>query len=296
MARDPRESVSPQRDLVSSSPRAITSLQNDSVKLIRSLEMRKARRETGLFVAEGASVLITARDNGWSPRMLVAGPGANDSAVGTALQRWAEIAEADRLDVSGPVLEKLAAKDNPQSMLGVFEQRWVGLPSGAPSGLETQAEPSHGLPPLWVVLEEVRDPGNLGTILRTVDAAGGSGVILVGNTCDPYSREAVRASMGSIFAVPVARAERPELIALAGSWSGDVIGTHLAGPLDYRDAGYRAPALLVMGNEGAGLSDELSAACGKLVRIPMAGRLDSLNLAVATALMLFEIRRPNLRL
>lgn len=271
------------------SHRVVTSLQNDTVKLIRSLEMRKARRETGLFVAEGASVLLTARDNGWAPRMLVSGPGAGENSAAPALAAWAEAAGADRLEVSGPVLEKLAAKDNPQSVLGVFEQRWAGLPH--PSGERTAS-----LPPLWVVLEEIRDPGNLGTILRTVDAAGASGVILAGSTCDAFSREAVRASMGSIFAVPVARADRDELIALARSWSGDVVGTHLAGKIDYRAAAYRAPVLLVMGNEGAGLSDEMTAACRKLVRIPMAGRLDSLNLAVATALMLFEIRRPELRL
>ena len=288
MTRDKPASEARQQ-ATAGSHRIVTSLQNDTVKLIRALEMRKARRESGLFVAEGASVLLTARDNGWSPRMLVSGPGAGDSSAAAALQRWAETAAADRLDVSAAVLAKLAAKDNPQSVLGVLEQRWADLPRqpGSQAG---------GLPPLWVVLEEIRDPGNLGTILRAVDAAGASGVILAGSTCDPYSREAVRASMGSLFAVPIARADRRELIDLAQTWPGDVVGTHLSGSVDYRGAGYRAPVLLVMGNEGAGLSDEMAAASGKLVRIPMAGRLDSLNLAVATALMLFEIRRPDLHL
>lgn len=267
--------------------RTVTSLQNETVKLIRSLDMRKARRETSLFVAEGAALLITARDNGWSPRILVSGPGASDGAAAPALQRWGAAAGADRLDVSAAVLEKLAAKDNPQSVMAVFEQRWSDLPQAAPSA-------ASGSPALWVALEEIRDPGNLGTILRTVEAAGASGVILVASTCDPFSREAVRASMGSIFTVPVARADRNAFLALAAAWRGDVVGTHLGGRLDYRDAGYREPVLLVMGNEGAGLSDAVAAACRKLVRIPMAGRLDSLNLAIATALMLFEIRRPHL--
>lgn len=274
-----------------STRRAITSLQNDSVKLIRSLEMRKARRETGLFVAEGTSLLLTARDNGWTPRMLISGPEAADNPVSGALTEWAHAARADHLDVSAAVLEKLAAKENPQSVMAAFEQRWCDLPT--PSSLH--AKPG-GVPPLWIALEEVRDPGNLGTILRTADASGASGIILVGNTCDPFSREAVRASMGSIFALPVARCDRAQFIALAKSWPGDVIGTHLAGQHDYRAAGYREPALLVMGNEGAGLSDETTAACTKLVRIPMLGKLDSLNLAVATALMLFELRRPHLKL
>jgi len=276
----------------SGSRRTITSLQNDNVKLIRSLEMRKARRETGLFVAEGTSLLLTARDNGWSPRMLVSGPGAAESSAAMALNEWARAANADHLDVNAAVLEKLAAKDNPQSVMGVFEQKWAPLPPAKSIALSHNA----AIPPLWIVLEEVRDPGNLGTILRTADASGASGVILVGNTCDPFSREAVRASMGSIFAVPVARCERAAFISLARDWPGDVVGTHLAGRLDYRTADYRDPVLLVMGNEGAGLSEDATAACGKLVRIPMAGRLDSLNLAVATALMLFELRRPHLKL
>ena len=286
MAREPAGPAA-QRGHAAGTQRTITSLQNDSVKLIRSLEMRKARRETGLFVAEGAALLLTARDNGWSPRMLVEGPDASRGTAGQALQSWAIAAGADRLDVSAAVLEKLAAKDNPQSVMAVFEQRWAEVPSPAASA---------GTAELWIALEEIRDPGNLGTILRTVDAAGATGVILVGTTCDPFSHEAVRASMGSIFAVPVARAERSDFVSLARDWPGDVVGTHLKGSLDYRDAAYRDPVLLVMGNEGAGLSEETAAACRKLVRIPMAGRLDSLNLAVATALVLFEIRRPQLRL
>ena len=289
------------------SHRVVTSLQNDSVKLIRSLDMRKARRETGLFVAEGISLLITARDRGWTPRMLVARPGAGDSDVGRALTTWATRAGADRLDVSPAVLEKLAAKDNPHSLIGVFEQRWHDLPvdrgptpghsaTNKPVRPRPESDPATSAAPLWVALEGVRDPGNLGTIIRTIDAAGGSGVILVGPTCDPFSHEAVRASMGSIFAVPVARAEPAAFLALARGWPGDVVGTHLSGRLDYRGAGYKSPVLLVMGNEGAGLTDQTKAACGKLARIPMAGSLDSLNLAVATALMLFEIRRPDLRM
>jgi TrmH family RNA methyltransferase len=271
--------------------RTITSLQNDSVKFIRALDMRKMRRETGLFVAEGAAILLTARDNGWRPRMLVSGPDAGDGPAGQALGDWSRRSGAEHLDVSAQVLEKLAAKDNPQSVMGVFEQRWVDLPTlSALAGRQADA------PPLWIALEEVRDPGNLGTILRTADAAGASGIILIGSTCDPFSREAVRASMGSIFAVPIARCDRAAFLDLARAWPGDVVGTHLAGRTDYRDGGAREPVLLVMGNEGAGLSAEVTAACSRLVRIPMAGHLDSLNLAVATALMLFELRRPYLEL
>ncbi len=266
--------------------RSITSLQNDSVKFIRALEMRKARRETGLFVAEGASVLLTARERGWVPKTLVLGPEAEANAASRGLATWARTARAEILDVAAPVLAKIAAKENPQSVIGVFEQRWADAPD--PARCATVA--------LWLALEDVRDPGNLGTIIRTADAAGAAGIVLVGQTCDPYSREAVRASMGSIFAVPLVRLEDQAFLALAGGWPGDVVGTHLNGKLDYRRASYRPPTLLVMGSEGSGLSDAAAAACGKLVRIPMAGQLDSLNLAVATALMLYEIQRPDLEL
>jgi TrmH family RNA methyltransferase len=266
--------------------RAITSLQNERVKLIRSLEMRKIRRETGLFVAEGASVLVTARDAGWAPRMLVFLAGSAQAGVARELLTWAEAAGAECLEVSPAVLAKLAAKDNPQTMLGVFEQRWAAEPA-----VERLAPDA-----LWLALEAIRDPGNLGTIIRTADAVAAAGVILVGTSCDPYSHEAVRASMGSIFNVALVRMSAERFLALAAAWKGDVVGTHLSGREDFRAARYRAPTLLAMGSEGPGLSAELAAACSRLVKIPMAGSLDSLNLAVATALMLYEIRKDRLGL
>ena len=142
--------------------RAITSLQNERVKLIRSLEMRKARRETGLFVAEGASVLVTAREAGWVPRMLVFLAGSAQAGIARGLLAWAEAAGAECLEVSQAVLAKLAAKDNPQTMLGVFEQRWAAEPAAGQVAQDG----------LWLALEAIRDPGNLGTIIRTADAVG----------------------------------------------------------------------------------------------------------------------------
>jgi TrmH family RNA methyltransferase len=265
--------------------RAITSLQNERVKLIRSLEMRKARRETGLFVAEGASVLVTARDAGWVPKMLVFLAGSAQAGVHRALLDWAESAGAECLEVSEAVLSKLAAKDNPQTMLGVFEQRWVNEPDAATVAGDA----------VWLALEAVRDPGNLGTIVRTVDAVGAGGVILVGTCVDPYSRECVRATMGSIFDVAMVRMVPERFRAWAATWRGDIVGTRLAAREDFRKAAYRAPTLLLMGSEGPGLSPDLAAVCSRLVKVPMAGRLDSLNLAVATALVLYEIRRERLR-
>ena len=266
--------------------RVITSLTNDRVKLIRSLDMRKARRETGLFVAEGASVLMTARENGWRPQILAHGAEARESRAHRELIDWALREGTEGLEVSHAVLEKLAAKENPQNLMGVFEQRWAALPE-----TKTLAKSA-----LWVALDEIRDPGNLGTIIRTVDAVGADGVILVGNCCDPYQREAVRATMGSLFAVPLVKVERAAFVDWAKTWPGDRIGTHLDATADFRDGGYKGPTLLLMGREGPGMSDEVAAVCNRLVKIPMAGRLDSLNLAVATALMLYEVKRSALKL
>lgn len=266
--------------------RVVTSLQNPTVKAVRALEMRKVRRETGQFVAEGASVLMTAREHGWRPKTLLYRPDAAEGEIHQKLVHWAKDSGAEILEVSEAVLGKIASKDNPQSMLAVFPQAWHPPPDTLK--LTPQA--------LWVGLEEIRDPGNLGTIVRTADAVGAAGLILIGTCCDPYAREAVRASMGSIFAVPLVRIDRNEFLNWQKAWPGEVVGTHLAATEDFRAASYRGPTLLVMGSEGPGLSDALAAACDRLVKIPMAGKLDSLNLAVATALTLYQIRGPHLKL
>lgn len=269
---------------MTATPRVVTSLTNERVKAIRALDMRKERRETGLFVAEGVSILISAKEAGFVPKSLVYRAGSITSDAARDLVASALAAGAEVLEVSEAVLAKLASKENPQAMLGVFRQRWVGLPASA-GGDDT-----------WLALEEVRDPGNLGTIIRTAHAVGAKGIILIGNACDPFSREAVRATMGSIFAVPLVKTSREDFLVWRGGWRGDVVGTHLDAREDFRRAVYKGPVLLAMGSEGPGLSESLTRACSRLVRIPMAGELDSLNLAVATALTLYQIRGPALRL
>ena len=269
-----------------SEPRAITSLTNERVKFIRALEMRKVRRETGLFVAEGVSILVSAHEKGVTPQILAYQTQSATSGAARALLETALRSGAECLEVTPAILEKLAARENPQTMLGVFAQRW----SEPPRGAELKASE------LWLVLEEVRDPGNLGTIIRSVDAFGASGIILVGSCADPYSREAVRATMGSIFAVPLVALSREDFLAWRADWPGDVIATHLGAREDVRKVVARGPALLVMGSEGPGLSPEMTAAATRGVKIPMAGRIDSLNLAIATGIALFELRRPYLEL
>jgi TrmH family RNA methyltransferase len=186
------------------------------------------------------------------------------------------------LEVSGQVLEKISRRENPQTVIGVFRQRFA-------------PETAIGREGIWVALDRVRDPGNLGTIIRTADAAGVAGVALVGACVDPFGVETVRATMGSIFHVPVARTGEEGLIAQARRHGARLLGTHLSGTVDYREADYRQPLVLLMGNEQQGLTETLAAACDELVRIPMRGKADSLNLAVSTALMIYEALRADLR-
>jgi TrmH family RNA methyltransferase len=254
------------------SARAITSLNNETVKTVRALHMRKAREECGLFLVEGLRSVTEAVDLGHTPRILL----FSDKAAGHPALKRATAAAMESLEVTPAILAKISRRENPQMVLGVFEQRFSGL---------DQLDPARA--GVLMGLEEVRDPGNLGTIVRTVDAAGGAGVILIGDCCDPYSVEAVRATMGSIFAVPIARVTTAAFLTWRAGWPGSVIGTLLAATRDFRSIAYRRPSLILLGNEQAGLTPALAAACDEAVKIPMRGRADSLNLAVAAGLMIY---------
>ena len=241
----------------------VTSPQNPTIKLIRSLSEKKFRQETGLFVAEGWDMLDRARKAGWTPEHLVSTE---------PISAWGQTRP---ILVTAKIMEGLSGQNNPHNVIATFGQRYVG--EVTPNGV-------------WVALEDMRDPGNLGTIIRTADAVAASGVILVGQSCDPYSGDCVRATTGSIFGVPLVRMEMEAFIAYCKSWPGDVVGTHLKATEDFKRT-YKAPTLLVMGSERRGLSEELVAACKTLVHISMPGGAESLNVATATALMLYELRR-----
>lgn len=242
----------------------ITSLQNPVVKRVRSLTQKKHRQESGLFIAEGRGMLARARREKWIP----------DTILSTTPE--ADWDGAKRLTVSQKIMSSLSAQDNANDIVGVFAQRY------------TEAITQDGL---WLALEEIRDPGNLGTIIRTADAAGTKGIVLAGPCCDPFSPEAVRATTGSIFAMPIVRRERAAFIEELKSWPGDIVATRMDAADDFRRA-YRAPVMLLMGSESTGLSPELSAAATVSVRIPMAPGPESLNVATAAALMLYAIAKP----
>ena len=261
-------------------PDSITSAGNAEVKRLRSLHERKYRRQTGLFLAEGTRTCTEAVTLGWRLHRLAFLDGrGGDRMVRPLLEALAR--DGGRaLPMTESLLSRISGKDNPQMVLGAFEQRWQAKDAIMPDADSC-----------WIALDRVRDPGNLGTIMRTADATGARGVILIGDCTDPYSVEAVRASMGAVFNVELAQMSQNDFLALASGWPGQVVGTALPASRDYRTADYGGPLMLVMGNEQAGLTPELIKACTQLVRMPMMGRSDSLNLAVATGLALYEVLR-----
>ena len=264
----------------------VTSVSNPIVKDIRGLTMKKNRDQSGTFLAEGLKLVIDAIDLGWTVRTLIYSKAGRGKPAVERVAARTVAAGGLVLEASEKVVSAIARRDNPQMVMAVFDQRWHPLDAVKPVVDQT-----------WIALDRVRDPGNLGTIIRTADAAGASGVVLVGETTDPFSLETVRATMGSIFAVPIVHAGLEDFLRWRRKADIRLVGTHLAGAVDYRTIDYRSkPVMLVMGNEQAGLPDELAAACDDLALIPQAGRADSLNLAVASGVMLFEARRHCLKL
>lgn len=264
----------------------VTSLANPIVKDIRALTSKKEREASGAFLAEGLGFVAEALARGWPVRTLVYDREAGGEAqlkrvVADTLAQGGQV-----LEVTDKVLGAITRRDNPQAVVGVFEQRWAPLDAVRPGKDQT-----------FVALDRVRDPGNLGTIIRTADAAGASGVMLIGDCTDPFALETVRASMGSILAMPLVQCSLDEFLAWQAQAGARVVATHLGGAVDYRSVDYAGkPVVLLMGNEQSGLPDDLAAAAEVRVRIPQQGSAESLNLAIATGVMLFEARRHLLTL
>lgn len=262
----------------------ISSVSNPIVKALRSLTVKKNRDAEGVFLAEGLKHTIDALDRGWTMRTLVVTNTGNAAELVSGTAARARASGADVLEVSEKVMAALVKRDNAQPVLSVVEQKWSS-PEALLAGHQAADD-------TLLVLDRVRDPGNLGTIIRTVDAVGAKRICLVGDCTDPFSLEAVRASMGSLFHVNIARASTEQFLDLRPQLKGKLLGTHLKGAVDWRTPDYASgPIALIMGNEREGMPRPLADACDALIRMPMAGGADSLNLAVATGLTLFEARR-----
>jgi RNA methyltransferase, TrmH family len=258
-------------------PRHITAFSNPLVKEVRALREKKGRRRQGMFLAEGLRILAEAREAGRLPAILFYAAGTTHPLLETLIAE-VEAAHGDVVETNADILHKLSGKDNPQTVLGIYRSFDTGL-----------GRIDRSSAPLWIVAQALRDPGNLGTILRTGDAVGAGGLILVDECVDPFSTEAVRASMGALFTQRIAAAPWAEFLAWLRSGQGQLIGTSLRAELDYQGPRYQRPAFLLVGNEAQGLPADYEAECDLLVKMPMLGKADSLNAAVATAVMAYEV-------
>lgn len=259
-------------------PRLVTSFSNETVKRLRGLRDKKARRASGLFLAEGLRIIAEARDSGVLPDTIVYAGGQPLHPLAAEIVAATEAAGGEAIETTADILSKMSGKDNPQALIGAFRQPRTAL-----------LDLDRSLAPLWFVAERLRDPGNIGTMLRTGDAVGAGGLILVDDSADPYSVEAVRASMGAIFTQRVVQAPWTEFVRWLRGGPGQLVGTSLRTDTDYLSATYRQPCFLLIGNESQGLPPAYEAECDLLVKIPMAGRADSLNAAVAGAVMAFQV-------
>ena len=259
--------------------RQVTAFSNTTVKRLRSLRDKKARRAEGLFLAEGLRIIAEARDSGRLPEIIAFSAEGARHPLAAEIIATTEAAGGEAIETTPDILTKMSGKDNPQMLLGAYRQ-----PDTALERIDRTASP------LWIVAQALRDPGNIGTILRTGDAVGAGGLILIDDCADAFSVEAVRASMGALFTQQVATARWPEFIEWLRSGEGQLVGTSLKATHDYLEAEYRKPCFLLIGNEQQGLPAGYEAECDLLVKIPMAGRADSLNAAVAAAVMAFTIK------
>lgn len=255
----------------------ITSSSNPLIKQLRGLDRKKQRAETGLFLAEGARLIDQALRQDWKIDTLLVSTSGMDRPAYEDLLRRALSAGARVVEVPDRLAGALARKDNPQSVLAAIHQKPLPLPA---TKTDSDAD--------WIGLYQVRDPGNLGTILRTADCAGAAGVILIEQCCDPYSVETVRASMGSIFDVTLARASFADFNAWRQAQGRQLIAASMHGTTPHTEINFTTPTVILMGNEQSGLPASVEADCDQLCRIPMRGGADSLNLAQATTILTYE--------
>lgn len=260
----------------------ISGFSNPTVKYLRSLRDKKHRKRAGQFLVEGLRLLEDARESGRVPQMLVMADGNERAAAGhevlAGLVRSVEAGGGEVITTTPDILSKITGKDNAQSVAGVFDEWDTGL-----------ARLDRGAAPIWLAAQALRDPGNLGTMLRTADAVGAGGLIMIDDCADPFSAEAVRASMGAVFTVQVAQARWEEFVPWLRGGEGQLVAASLRDAVPYRGAGYEAPCFILVGNESQGLPESYEAECDLRVTMPMRGRADSLNAAVAGAVLAYEV-------
>jgi TrmH family RNA methyltransferase len=262
----------------SSAPKPIHNPNNPAIRQIRRLHERAGREQRGLVYIEGMRLVASAIEHQAQIATLIACRPLLTHPFARRLVRVQQQAGTPVLWVTPEVMHSLALAAAAQGVGAVVRQRWDAL---------GRVKPADEL--CWIALDIIHAPGNLGTILRTSAAVGGAGIILLGEQVDPYAPATVRATMGAVFAQRFVRTTVAEFARWKRRRGVQLVGTSPHAPLDYHAVAYRAPTVLLMGGERQGLSPELQALCDVMVQIPMVGGGDSLNVAVATAIMLYEL-------
>jgi TrmH family RNA methyltransferase len=257
--------------------RTITGFSNQTVKYLRSLREKKHRRREGKFLVEGLRLLTDARASGRLPELLVMSTRRDEHELLGTLEQAVEAAGGEVVECPPEILAKVTGKDNPQAIAGVFAEFDTSL-----DAIDRTSAP------IWLVAQALRDPGNLGTMLRTGDAVGAGGLILIDDCADPFSVEAVRASMGAIFTQRIAQARWEEFLPWLRGAEAQLVAASLRDAEPFRGAPYAAPCFLLLGNESRGLPQGYEDSCDLRVTIPMLGRADSLNAAMAGTVLAYE--------
>ena len=258
----------------------ITSVSNKKVKQIVQWQTRsKDRKKDGIFLAEGFKMFEEA------PKELICEVYLSEDAAQKAEQSkdgiWNKLQQTGFETVTGEVFERMSDTRTPQGILTVLKQ-----PSYR---LEDLLELNNGL---YVILENLQDPGNLGTIIRTGEGAGITGVIMSRQTVDLFNPKTIRSTMGSIYRVPfVYTDDLAGVIALMQQKGIRCYAAHLKGSTYYDSLSFKEPTAFMIGNEGNGLSDEIASKADAYLKIPMEGSVESLNASIATALLIYEAHR-----
>lgn len=257
----------------------ISSLSNPLIKQARALRLRKARQESGLFLVEGILHVGEALEAGWELDSLLYAPELLTSDFARGLLRRVEKSGARCVPVSGAVFESFAEKENPQGLAALLRQRALPLEDASLAEFR-----------LAVALVSPQDPGNVGTIFRSLDAVGGDALFLLDGGVDVYHPSLVRASMGTLFWKPFFRLSFAEFSAWARRRGAALIGASAHASREYRALGEaQSPRILLLGSEQKGLSDGQLAACAETVSLPMRGRATSLNLGAAASVLMYAM-------
>ena len=258
----------------------ITSLSNPLIKQVRALHQKKARLESGTFLVEGIHHVGEVIEAGWQVDSILFAPELLTSTFGRDLIARLETRAQP---VAAHVMESLADKDNPQGILAVVRQKQARIDE-----LENSAASGAQKIKCAAALVAPQDPGNVGTILRTLDAVGADALFLLDGGVELYHPTLIRSSMGTIFWKPVIQTAFDEFLNWARKGNFQLIGTSAHGDVNYQTLVPQAPWILVLGNEQKGLSTAQSNACDIAVSLPMKGRVSSLNLAVAAGVLLYQ--------